>query len=495
MATYVSQLQGRHHRFRWSWFSGANERVLEIVESERDFLVALGMTVVALSIASGFILTVAASEWWTVPIRRVIWVGPAWTTLILLIERLVLKSFGTSWRWNVVISVPRALLTLAIAFVFGLPMTHFIFRPSIAEQLSTTQAAQVKEATNLATGFYSPKIAAAATKIQSIESAENALRQQHIHYVMLAGCEANEPACSTTHEFGCANVCQRYRHEASLAEQTLASRLPADRATIAKLRASMTTWQGLEQTEITARTQAIGGNTDMLARQEALQAIEKQHPSVTTYVRFVLLFFIALDLVPLMIKLTHLFSTGGAYEQAAAALRERDLVGAHRIRREAEVARESVDLQAHADIEVERARIDAEADRKIAEWEAKWSEWTGSIRRNTRNPLTARTLSQFAPAARRHESVPVPVPHRLRLAGLIGTGLVAALTLVLGFYSFKTGHTIAGEWIAIAALTADIGLAIYTRGFRVAPHWALWSTFATLITGLVLPLLLLVLNL
>ena len=47
---------------------------------------------------------------------------------------------------------------------------------------------------------------------------------------------------------------------------------------------------------------------------------------MTKYVVFFLAFLIAIDLVALVLKLTHLFSTGGAYERSAAALRAIDVV-------------------------------------------------------------------------------------------------------------------------------------------------------------------------
>ena len=42
---------------------------------------------------------------------------------------------------------------------------------------------------------------------------------------------------------------------------------------------------------------------------------------MTKYVEFFLAFLIAIDLVALVLKLTHMLSTGGAYEKSAAALR------------------------------------------------------------------------------------------------------------------------------------------------------------------------------
>jgi len=89
------------------------------VPSEASFLNGLGMWVVGMAVVSGFAMTVAASQWWSTSIVNVLWVVPLWAVLYCLIERLVLKSFGTSRLGNLVLTIPRLLLSLAIALVVG----------------------------------------------------------------------------------------------------------------------------------------------------------------------------------------------------------------------------------------------------------------------------------------------------------------------------------------------------------------------------------------
>ena len=66
------------------------------------------------------------------------------------------------------------------------------------------------------------------------------------------------------------------------------------------------------------------------------------------YVEFFLLFLIAIDLVAIMLKLTHLLSTGGLYEKSAAGLRAMDGVDAHRLQEEADVLTRRISLEARA---------------------------------------------------------------------------------------------------------------------------------------------------
>src|SRR5262249_12128641 len=80
----------------WAWLAGGDAFVLRTVPSEASFLNGLGMWVAGMAVVSGFGMTVAASQWWSTSITSVLWVLPLWAVLYCLIERLVLKSFGTS---------------------------------------------------------------------------------------------------------------------------------------------------------------------------------------------------------------------------------------------------------------------------------------------------------------------------------------------------------------------------------------------------------------
>jgi hypothetical protein len=82
--------------------------------------------------------------------------------------------------------------------------------------------------------------------------------------------------------------------------------------------------------------------------------VQRDNPAVRKYVEFFLLLLIAIDLVAIVLKLTHLLSTGGAYEKHAAALRSMDVVDAHR-------------LQEHADVLARRISLEAQAQRAADE--------------------------------------------------------------------------------------------------------------------------------
>jgi hypothetical protein len=486
----------------WSWFAGADRPVLALVPCERDFMEALGLVVFVLGLASGFVLDVAASGWWSVSIWHVMWIGAAWSVVIWLIERLVLKSFGTRRRWYPLILVPRVALTLAIAFVFATPTVQLIFRPSIADQLNKTATQQARQATQAANEFYGPKIKAAQTQIRTIKDNESALRGRIDRFNRLSGCEANEPSCSHTHQLGCENWCRFYRNRAVAARTELNDAKPHDRRTIGRLRAKARAWQSAETREVERRHKAIRNDVDMLTRQEALSAIERKHPEVSNYVLFVLLLFIFLDLVPLIMKVFHLLTTGAAYEEAAAALRELDGAEAHRLRAESTVEKRKITEQAQADEEVAAVEITLERDKRIAEAEAAFegsqrsSDAPGSQRRSPSTPrISALDLDGYLEAAKDHESHPVAVPAGLARGGWVATGLIAAITGAIWFYTLQTHEIVTpGGWLALALLGVASALIIYTKGFRIAPAWALRATLGLLISSVALPLLILVVN-
>jgi Domain of unknown function (DUF4407) len=356
----------RAPRLDWAWFAGADARVLRLVPSERSFLEAQGLVIVAMACVTGFAVAVAGSGWWNVPITHILWLGGVWTAVICIVDRLIYKSFGTSRRANLMLAVPRAALSVMLALVLGLPMVQFIFKPSISNQLTQTSAVEQKDARKAALAFYQPKIKQATAEIAAIQNHETALENRISTFTRLSGCENNEPSCSHTHRTGCGHWCQYYARQATIARAELDRDRVADRTKIAGLRAQVGDWQRGETVETRTRVEAIAHDQDLLARAQALATIEKQHPEVTRYVVFVLGLFVCLDLVALVMKLSHLLVGGAVYEEVAAALRERDRAEAHRLREQTGVLRKRITAEAEADVDVDEFRIHGERTRRIA---------------------------------------------------------------------------------------------------------------------------------
>jgi hypothetical protein len=345
---------------RWAWFAGGDDFVLRQVPSEASFLNGLGMWVAGMAVVSGFGMTVAASQWWSTSITSVLWVLPLWAVLYCLIERLVLKSFGTSWAWNLGLSIPRLVLSLAIALVIGLPMAQVIYSGSINDELSKTTTSRIHEATDGITRTYDAKIAAAQKEIGAAQAREASLQKQVTSSRFLADCEAGLQSCSQTHKLGRGPYFRRDARRAAAAAAELKRARPEIAATIAASRRKIVAWRAAESGQIANRVATIKADRDFLARQAALDRVEKASPAVRKYVEFFLAFLIAIDLVALVLKLTHLFSTGGAYERSAAALRATDLVEVHRLQERANVLTRRITLESRAQQDADELRIGGE---------------------------------------------------------------------------------------------------------------------------------------
>jgi hypothetical protein len=340
------------------------------------------MWVAGMAVVSGFAMTVAASQWWSTSITKVLWVMPIWAVLYCLIERLVLKSFGTSKFWNLVIALPRLVLSLAIALVVGLPMAQVIYSGSINNELSKATTARIHQATNEITRVYGAKIAAAQKEIAAVQQKEASLERQVTNSKFLADCEAGLASCSQTHKLGRGPYYKRDARRAAAAAAALKRARPQIAATIAADRRKIARWRSTETAQIANRVAAVKADRDFLARQAALERVEKANPSVRKYVEFFLAFLIAIDLVALVLKLTHLLSTGGAYERTAAALRRTDLVDAHRLEQRAAVLTRRITLQARAQEDADELRIRGEV--------TPWQEAEPEAPKSSRDGVPAR---------------------------------------------------------------------------------------------------------
>src|SRR5215831_19137440 len=387
-AAMTGRVARRRVRAGWAWFAGGDGFVLRYVPSEASFLNGLGMWVVGMAVVSGFGMTVAASQWWSTSITSVLWVLPLWVVLYCLIERLVLKSFGTSWAWNLVLTIPRVALSLAIALVIGLPMAQVIYSGSINDELSKTTTTRIHQATNEITRTYDAKIAAAQKDIATAQAREASLQRQVTNSHFLADCEAGLASCSQTHKLGRGPYYRRDARRAAAAQAALQQARPQIAATIAANSRKIAAWQTAESSQIANRVATIKTDRDFLARQAALDRVEKASPAVTKYVEFFLAFLIAI-----MLKLTHLFSTGGAYERSSAALRANDLVEVHRLQERATVLTHRITLEARAQQDADELRIRGESSRgpELESDELRLSE-RASSRPSLGGPATATPL-------------------------------------------------------------------------------------------------------
>jgi uncharacterized protein DUF4407 len=240
-----------------------------------------------------------------------------------------------------------------------------IYGGSINDELSKTTTSRIHEATNTITRTYDAKVASAQKEIAAAQAREASLQKQVTNSRFLADCEAGLQSCSQTHKLGRGPYFRRDARRAAAAAAELKRARPQLEAAIAANQRKIAVWRAAESGQIANRVAAIRADRDFLARQAALERVERASPAVTKYVEFFLAFLIAIDLVALVLKLTHLFSTGGAYERSAAALRANDLVEVHRLQERANVLTRRITLESQALQDADEVRIRGELAREL----------------------------------------------------------------------------------------------------------------------------------
>jgi hypothetical protein len=481
-------------RLALAWCAGVRSSVLADCPSERGLYNALGFAVLLTALMSGFTMTVALGYVLGVAAIRLWPVGLLWGAVIFNIDRL-LQMMAAGKRMFLSL-IPRLAISLIIGIGIAEPLVLIFNHREIDNQIQYTTQQEVQRTQTSITNYYEPQIAAAQQQIAGIQSEEASLQAQVNRNDFLADCEANEAVCSYTHELGCGPFCHHYQQLAATAQEQLNTERPQAQATIGQLNSKIQNVEADEKTEIKSGTDAITSGNGFIAREEALSQIIRAHPVVGFEVWFLRIGLITLDLLPLIIKYLHVVFGEAAYERINLADRRREGSRAHRIDVDVKVETARIEEQGAADTEVNRVKIQAERDRRIADAEERWfggKPTNSSASSNQR--ITAMSLTELTQNWKSHHKVPVPISGALRAAGWAGTGLIVALALCLGALTYYGHHLVTGEWLVFLALLAALSLAAFTKGFREAPGWAIRATFATLLAGLALPALIAALNL
>src|SRR5262249_59442513 len=91
----------------------------------------------------------------------------------------------------------------------------------------------------------------------------------------LADCEAGLQSCSQTHKLGRGPYYRRDARRAAAAAAALKKQRPLLEATIAANKHKIALWQAAETSQIANRVAAIKADRDFLARQAALDQVER----------------------------------------------------------------------------------------------------------------------------------------------------------------------------------------------------------------------------
>ena len=114
------------------------------------------------------------------------------------------------------------------------------------------------------------------------------LRRQVTKSRFLADCEAGLQSCSQTHKLGRGPYYKRNQRQAAAAWAELKRARPQIAATIGANQRKIAAWRAAESSQIANRVATIKANRDFLARQAALDRVQKASPAVKKYVEFFL---------------------------------------------------------------------------------------------------------------------------------------------------------------------------------------------------------------
>lgn len=485
----------RHTVPALAWFVGARRDVLSDCPSEIKFYNALGLAVLLTGCTSGVALVLVLSYILRVPALHLWWAAAAWSVVIVNLDRLWVMTMTRS-RFILAV-IPRVLFCLVLGVQFAEPVVLRIFQPEILAQVQTNVRQASQQAFNSVANFYAPRITADQQSITSLQAQEDQLAAQIAHDKFISNCEAGEQACSLTHELGCGPVCHYYSQLAISTQAELDTIKPRDDSQITGLQAQVRQLTADETKQQATDVSAVTSSTGLIAREDALSQITRVHPGITYIAWFIRAALILLDLMPLVLKAMHILS-GSAYEEIAAAKRRREALKAHEIDLGTRTAKERLEDQERANREVNRVEINFDRDRRIAEADAAWTDPAHGY--ETRRPYSSSGagligslgLDDFVrgmPGKGTHESMRIPLPGALALAGWVGTALIVALATGLGVYTIRSGGMVNSEWIVFLATAAALSLTVFTKGFHRAPAWALRASFAVLLAGLALPFL------
>jgi hypothetical protein len=463
-------------------FAGCDLRTLrEHAPSERVFFNALGTMVLVVSILSGLALSVAVGFETEKGPLELWWVGAIWALVMAFgVERLLMQVSFTRKRHLLLTIGPRVALTGLLAMGLAAPLEAWINAGKVNHSLANRDVAAQRSITEQAEAtFDRPKLIAQHVVARGLQ------RERRI--------EGQISRLDRKSLGQCGSLCGFYEARAASRRNDLEALRAPGSAHETYLRQNREAIQRLtaEKTAFVAKNQQAAVNDHgMLARQDAMRELERQDPAVRNEVWLIRAFLMILDLLPLTAKLTRMLTVDSPYERRVAADRGAENTRNFAFEQHTETAKARIHTKEGQQRELDQHESTLETGRIMDEREG---GFTGSGPR-TYAPVESYTLHDFTTNAIPHEREPVEFSPDLRRGGLVGLGLMIALTVVLSIASFVLHLPVAGLWLVLIFLAGASTLAVITRGFRRAPRWALRGVFATLIAGLTLPFAVIAMN-
>jgi hypothetical protein len=302
------------------WLSGADPEILRnctyLTNSERIRFASLGALTTIPAILGTFSMAYAISTLAHHP-RIYVGAGIVWGFIVLLVDRYLVstlhKSQVRSWGGMATSMFVRFLFAVLIGVAVAHPLVLLWFKDSITQTIAEDRRAAVDVRLDQA-----KRDVAAVTPLVS---AAEPLEKQRDERVKLKDClttlqfyeqsnaQSKELFCGVTSgKASCGARCQQIGHRISQAQQDIAA-LDVKIAAAKMADDTVGSRREAEIDRINAAAQADVAeinakfSDDYLARVRALEQLQKRSPQVLVVEVFLILFFVFVDILPLMMKL------------------------------------------------------------------------------------------------------------------------------------------------------------------------------------------------
>lgn len=431
----------------------------------------------------------------------------------------------------------RAIVAVLAAFTFASPIVIWMFSSDIAVRVAADQQNGLASYNSgVIAPKYAPKVAKdnAAIKTyqgqltsaaQSVASAQQAVQKAQTALTCEGQGVQGAAGCgSGTGKYGQGPVYQVRLTELTNAQANLKTAQATQQSVDAQVGPELTaaktdlaTLNTQQKTDYTAAQARYSSDDGLIARWTALNELEASSATVRMRAWGLEALIVAIDLSAVIARMV---TTTPSYDEIVKLERakvrhlaadEDDDYDEHMLRRrtnrQTDTAMENAWHDARLAVERENAAAWAEVQRrKTRAWVASetgepWGGEAGEedlddeFERLTRDSerlegdgaeagafhgapvIDGPDLGTFAANMQAHEHMAVRFHPRSAQVAWVGVGLLGVLTALLLLLRMA-GSAVTGDWLALLALAAAVGMAVYTRGFRRGPAWTHHAGFA-----------------
>lgn len=282
------------------WLSGARPELLRHSGPDRVAYSGLGAAILVSGLVAGISMTYALQTALYIPLPYATLIGAAWAAAITSVDRWQVFTIGRGRKLNIMMSVlPRLALAVLFALIFTTPLLLRIFGPEIDTQVTLMRNADANRAAQaISQSFVGRQVTTLQNQVEAEQAtAKASYRQWECQLYGGSGC-GNTPK-------GDGPLAQAERQQYLTATKQAASLT----AQLAPTRSELTTLQDQEAFAILRSAPGV------IERLDALDELSGSSTVATTARLALILFFIAIDCLPFIIRIQQVLGPQGTYEK------------------------------------------------------------------------------------------------------------------------------------------------------------------------------------